>query len=369
MSDQRKKRRNGEDSTTDFFLNFIKDEKSQEKKEKKKKEDIETTRKQAVGILARAYNSVNKVLDIILNNKYSGRIIALILTVILFFTYSGGQIMQTATSGTTLKNVEIKVEGLSDNYDVGGLPDTVTIGLIGPSLDIYATRLADDYEVYVDLSEYKEGSYQVPIKTRNFDSDLTVMVLPETANITISPKVEATFDVTPYFINEDTLDQTYSVSVDSLSANKVKVYASQRRINRIVEIRATVDVKDETKSFTQTCTLKAYNSHGQQVACTISPETVEVTCHIDSYSKTVAIKPNFKGSLKKGYKMKNYTLSSSTVTIYGNKSDISKISSIECDVDISGLSGSTKLTGLELKKNDKINKMSIDKIDIEMTIE
>lgn len=47
--------------------------------------------------------------------------------------------------------------------------------------------------------------------------------------------------------------------------------------------------------------------------------------------------------------MTNYKLSSSTVTIYGKRTDISDINYITCQVDVSNLSGSTTLSVLRYR--------------------
>ena len=49
--------------------------------------------------------------------------------------------------------------------------------------------------------------------------------------------------------------------------------------------------------------------------------------------------------------------------------NIGDINTITCSVDITGLAGSTTLSGLSLNKDEKITKMSKDTVDIDMTIE
>ena len=134
-------------------------------------------------------------------------------------------------------------------------------------------------------------------------------------------------------------------------------------------MQALIDVEDKTKAFEQTCEIKAFDADGNEVQCTIAPEKVNVRCHVDSYSKEVPVKPEFVGQLQEGYQMTNYKLSSSTVTIYGKRTDISDINYITCQVDISNLSGSTTLSGIALQGNDKINKISQSTIDVTMFIE
>jgi YbbR domain-containing protein len=366
MSDKNPRKK---DSTTDFFLNFVKNEKEEQAKIEKKKENSQERKVKTLNDVLTGFNYINKALDKLLSNRISIMIISLVLTIILFITFSGGDVLTSATSGVTIKNVAVSVEGLKDGYEVSGIPTSVTVGLIGPSLDIYTTQLTKNYEVYVDLSEYNTGSHNVTLKYRNFSSDLTVMILPDTCNIRISPKITKNFSLSYKFKNERSLANKYSVSVNSLSKQTVAVTASRFTINSIDKVCAVIDVANKTKAFTQTCAVKAYDSDGDEVNCTISPTKVIASCSVNTYSKVVAVKPNFKGSVKDGYQISNYKLSPSTVTIYGKRSDIADISALSCDVNVSGLSGSTTLTGLALKGSDKITKMSVTAIRIDMTIE
>ena len=367
MNDPKKKKQT--DSTTDFFLQFVKEEKSEKEKTEAKKGEREQTYTKTVEKVSTGYNYFNKLLDKLLENKHSVRILSFVLALFLFVSFSGGDVMNSTTAGATLKKVPVQVEGLKDRYDVSGVPPTVEIGLIGPSMDIYTTKLTSNYEVYCDLSEYNEGTHHVTLKTRNFDSDLTVMLIPETVTVKILPKVDAKFDLGYKFINQDKLNEKYSVSVDSISTKRVTITATQNNLDKIDKVQALIDVEDKTKAFQQACEIKAFDADGNEVQCTIAPEKVNVSCHVDSYSKEVPVKPEFVGQLQEGYQMTNYKLSSSTVTIYGKRTDLSDINYITCQVDISNLSGSTTLSGIALQGNDKINKISQNTIDVTMFIE
>ena len=148
--------------------------------------------------------------------------------------------------------------------------------------------------------------------------------------IKILPKVDAKFDLGYKFINQDKLNEKYSVSVDSISTKRVTITATQNNLDKIDKVQALIDVEDKTKAFQQACEIKAFDADGNEVQCTIAPEKV---------------------------------------TIYGKRTDISDINYITCQVDISNLSGSTTLSGIALQGNDKINKISQNTIDVTMFIE
>ena len=86
MSDPKKKKQT--DSTTDFFLQFMKEEKSDKEKTEAKKEEREQTYTKTVEKFSSGYNYFNKLLDKLLANKHSVRILSFVLAIFLFVSFS-----------------------------------------------------------------------------------------------------------------------------------------------------------------------------------------------------------------------------------------------------------------------------------------
>ncbi len=363
----KKKNRDIQDSTTDFFLKVIKKEKEKTVKENPLKENTNYTK--TLDKMGRFYNYINQTLDKILSNRISVMLLSLIMTVILFLSISGGEFLSSPTSGTTLENVPIQIEGLDDNYELSGVPRNVQVGLIGPSLDIYTTRLSKNYEVYVDVSGLSRGEHTISLNTRNFPSTLTVMLVPDTLKVKLSPKVSATYDLGYRFVNEDKMDAKYSVNVKEMAVSSVNVRASQETLNRIAKVEACIDVSEKTENFSQDAPIKAYDSSGKEVKVEIAPTTVHVVCDVDSYQKNVPIKVNYVGVMPGNYQIVNYTLSQSDVTIYGAKKSIDKIQAVYVDVNIEDVTQSTSIGNLSLKKAEGINKLSVDTVSITLEVD
>ena len=85
MSDPKKKKQT--DSTTDFFLQFMKEEKSDKEKTEAKKEEREQTYTKTVEKFSSGYNYFNKLLDKLLANKHSVRILSFVLAIFLFVSF------------------------------------------------------------------------------------------------------------------------------------------------------------------------------------------------------------------------------------------------------------------------------------------
>ena len=59
------------------------------------------------------------------------------MAAVLFYSVSGKDILTSPTSGATLENVPVYVENLNDSLEASGIPESVSVVLVGPSLDIY----------------------------------------------------------------------------------------------------------------------------------------------------------------------------------------------------------------------------------------
>lgn len=369
MSPRRKENREIHDSTTEFFLKVIQKEKQNTTKDTMKTESMNYKKTKTIETVGRFYNYINQTFDRILSNRLSVMFLSLLMAVILFISISGGDILTSPTSGTTLENVSVKVEGLDENYELTGVPKSVKVGLIGPSLDIYTTKLSKNYEVYIDMKGYSSGEHNVTLKTRNFPETLEVMLVPDTLKVKIAPKISHTYVLGHRFINEDQLDAKYSISVEDMAVSNVTIRASQETLNKIAFVDACIDVAKQDSAFEQDARIKAFDANGKELDVEIAPTTVKVKCDVASYSKEVTVKPNFIGDVASGYQISQYALSQSTVTVYGPKESIDKLKFIGVDINVEGLKSSSTINGQFLKKETGINKFSTDTIDISLEIE
>ena len=365
--DNKKRNKNHYDSTTDFFLKVMQKEKERTLKEEPKKENINYNK--TLDTVIRFYNYLNQSIDKILASKISVMLLSLIMAISLFLGISGGDILTSPTSGTTLESVPVTIVGLSDDLELNGLDETVTVGLIGPSLDIYSTKLSKNYSVVADLSKLDKGDHTITLSSQGFADTLTVMVVPDTVSVRLSEKIRQTFTLEYDFINEDKLDQKYSVSVKQSNVDRVSIYASKETLNKIDRVVAYIDVENKTKDFSQNAEIKALDELGNTLDVVITPQHAVVECSVASYSRDVPIQANFRGKVSNGYQISNYALSQSTVTIYGLKEDIDKISVVYVDVDVDGLKQSISINDLKLSQVAGINKTSTDTINVDVIVE
>lgn len=363
------------DSTTDFFLNFITRQKSENKKNDKPivtkaNEDSFNVKDKAFGILYKTVNSLNVFLDRMLQSNLSMKILSFIMAVVLLFTINGSinNIFSTPNGGDYINDVKIDVQGLQDDYDVVGLPATVNVALVGPSLDIYTAKIAKDYKIIADFAGLGEGDHSIELKSEGFPSNLQVMIVPQTVNVKITQKVTKTFELGYNFINEDQMDSKYSVSVESMEHQQVEVRGSQDSIGKINAVRAAIDLKGAKDDFEQKAKIYAYDRSGKKLDVEIIPNTVNIQCDVSSYSKEVSIVPQYTGQFENGFGLENITLSKDKVRIYGKEELLNSINSVYVTIDISGLSSDKSYSKLSISGIEKINKLSFDTVDATLRV-
>ena len=365
------------DSTTDFFLNFITRQKSEQKKDESKQttklknvdDNLKVTDK-AYRAVYHILNSLNAFLDRMLQSNLSIKVLSFMLAIILLLTINGSitNIFTAPNGGDYLYDAPIKVEGLQSDYDVVGLPETVNVALVGPSLDIYTTKISGNYEVIADFSTLGEGEHTIELKSEGFPNDLQVMIVPQTVTVRITQKVTKTFELGYDFINEDKMDEKYSVSVESMEHNAVEVQGSQDDIDRINSVMATIDLDGVNKNFEQDARIHAYDRSGEEVDVEIIPKTVKVNCSVSSYSKEVPITPTYTGQFASGYGLENITLSKDRVRIYGKEELLNSINEVHVEIDISNVSSNKTYERLQITGTENINKMDFDTIDAQIQV-
>ena len=363
------------DTTTDFFLNFINRQKSENKKSDKQptikpNEELLNVKDKSFEFVYKSVNSLNLFLDRMLQSNLSMKILSFIIAIVLLFTINGNinNIFSTPNGGDYIYDVKISVRGLQDDYYVVGLPETVDVALVGPSIDIYAAKLSKNYKIIADFSSLGEGDHTIELKSEGFPTNLQVMIVPQTVSVKITQKYTETFELGYDFINEDKMDNKYSVSVESMEHQQVEIRGSQDVIGKINSVKANIDLSEINESFEQDAKIYAYDRSGKKLDVEIIPDSVHVQCDVSSYSKEVPIVPKYVGQFESGYGLKEVTLSKDKVRIYGKEELLNSVNSVNVIIDISGLSGDKTYEKLPITEMEKINKLSFDTVDVSVKV-
>ncbi len=308
-------------------------------------------------------------IDKILFNQKYGKLVALGITLLLFFTTSinGNKGFTTAGSADIIKDIPVTVLVNDAVYEVSGLPEKVNATVIGELNDVQLVRSQGDYKVVADLSGLTEGVHEVELQAVDFSPRVDVILQPSTATIRIQKKVTQSFAVGYDFVNVDKMNRIYSLGTPEFEANDVLVRASQDTIDKIAFVKALINVKGVDASFEQQAPLVAYDQNGVKLDVDILPETIGVKVEVSEPKKDVSIVIEPIGTIPNGKAIESLTLEHQSVTLYGPQSILDTINDIKIQIPANNLTKDTELTMPIILPNG-VAKTSVTKVNIKVKL-
>ena len=273
-----------------------------------------------------------------MNNHWFIKIFSLLLAIML---YMSANIEKETKSGVitrntvgqedteTMTNVPVVVYYDEENLVVSGIPKYVNVTLQGPASIVKPTALQRNFEVYIDLTNLPLGTYTVPIKYKDISDKLKVNIHPSVAKVTIQEKVSKNFPVGVDLINKNKVPEGYLIEQPIVKPNAVTITGAKELIESISSVKARIDLDRATDTVTEESSVTVYDKRGNVLNVDVQPSVVEVTVPIKSPSKTVPLKINRTGSLRKGLSIVKIETIPNQVTIFGSKEKINSIEFID----------------------------------------
>ena len=304
--------------------------------------------------------------------------VSLILAVITFFLVDSQVINLVENEAEILSNEPVTVIYNKEAYVVEGLVDHVDIILTGRKSALYLAKQLGEHEVVLDLSDYEASDtpVRVALSYNQTVDNISYKLDPALVTVTIKKKVSEKRSVSYELLNEDKLNEKFSVSDVSLDQTEVVVKGSQDALDQIATVKALIDLSnpDYTEAITyevDNLPLVAYDKDGRVLEnVEIVPQTVGASISFSTYKATVPIVVNTTGTLVAGKSISSITINGQTnytVDIYGEKEDIDKITSVPVTVNIDG-----RGTGGALTYNASISKptgvRSISESDVQIVV-
>lgn len=317
-------------------------------------------------------------IDKILNRPHFLIYLSLIIAAIMFVFIDSKVINLVETDSEVITNVPVKVKYNEEAYVIEGVPDTVDIIISGRKSDIYLAKQLGEYEVILDLSEYKPSNnpYKVYFTYSKSIKNLSYKLNPEYVQVTVRNKESLVMPVTPDILNVNELDSKLSVKSVSLKKTEVVVKGSSDALDQIASVKALIDLGK--KKYTDADTydldnveLAAYNSEGIKMDnIEIVPGTIGATLELESYSVTVPLSIETTGDLIPGKSIASILINGNakySITIYGEKSEIDKIKSVPISIDVDGLGNEdVKTYNLTIGKPNGVRYMSTEKAKVQV---
>lgn len=321
-----------------------------------------------------------KVLDKILNQPSFLIYLSLILAVLFFLLIDNKVITLVENNAEVITNVPVKLKYNEEAYVIEGAPKTVDITISGRKSDIYLSKQIGEYEVFLDLSSYtaSDSAYKVYFTySKNIDN-LVYKLDPSYVSVMVKNKVSSVSSVTHELINQDKLDSKLSVKNVSLSKSEVVVKGSETSLKKIAWVKALVDLGNkesdlkEAKTYDIDCKLVAYDNTGNILNnVEIVPNTLSATIELDSYSANIPVVVKTKGKLLTGKSISSIQINDSSefsITVYGNESLISNLTSIPVTIDIEGLGNdNAKVYNVTLSKPTGVRYMSDSSVKVSLS--
>ncbi|MEG0794681.1 MAG: CdaR family protein [Bacilli bacterium] len=318
-------------------------------------------------------------LDKILNKPNFLIYMSLVLAVGMFLLIDSKVISLVETEAEVITNVPVIVKYNKEAFVIEGVPETVDITITGRKSDIYLAKQLGEYEVILDLSDYLPDSkpYKVYFTYSKSIDSLTYKLDPSYVQVTIKNKESSVFSLSHDLLNIDKLDNKLNVKGVNLNKSEVVVKGSTDALANIATVKALIDLNKE--KFKEAGTydidnieLVAYDSKGLKLNnIEIVPKTTSATIVLDSYSVTVPLSIETTGKLVAGKSIASILIngnSSYSLTIYGEKASIDKITSVPVTINVDGLgTDGTKTYNVTITKPNGVREMSSKSVTITAT--
>ncbi len=305
--------------------------------------------------------------------------ISLALAVVVFLLVDSQVITLVATESEILANEPVNIIYNKESYVVEGLVDSVDIILTGRKSALYLAKQLGEHDVILDLSDYEPSdtprrvklTYNQAINNINYKLD------PAYVSVVIKKKESEEHSISYELLNENKLNEKFSVSNVSLDQTSVIVKGSRDALDKIATVKALIDLSNN--KFTEAITydidnipLVAYDSNGEVLDnVEIVPTTVSASISFSTYKATVPIVVATTGELVAGKSISTITIEGKTnytVDIYGEKEEIDKITSVVATIDINGKGSSGAITQqVSIRKPSGVRSMSASDVKVVVT--
>ena len=273
--------------------------------------------------------------------------VSLILAVTVFFLVDSQVITLVETEAEILASEPVNIIYNKEAYVVEGLVEHVDVILTGRKSSLYLAKQLGEHEVVLDLSDYEASNTprKVALTYNQSVGNISYKLDPAFATVVIKKKVSEQRNVSYELLNEEKLNERFSISNVTLNQSQVVVKGSEDTLAKIATVKALIDLSNN--KFTEAITydidnipMKAYDSSGNVIdAVEIVPTTIGASISFSTYKATVPLVVSTTGELVAGKAISSITMNGKTnytVDIYGEKEAIDKITSVPVSIDING---------------------------------
>jgi YbbR domain-containing protein len=235
--------------------------------------------KQIGHIFSLILSRLSKLFDRIVYSPKSSLVVSLATAVVLCvsinFSDLNYRFFNKDDEVLNLTSVPVNALYDTEEYVVEGLPDAVSVTLTGSPADMALYKTQYSVEVTADLRNLAAGENVVELKAGNVPAAISAVINPSSAEVTIDKKQTRTYSIVPELIIGSNQSES-DFEVESLSQTSVTIKATKSQLDSIRTVKALIDTSGQNADFSATAILAAYDSSGNKVSVSITPETVDV---------------------------------------------------------------------------------------------
>lgn len=310
-------------------------------------------------------------IDRLLFNQKHGKLVALILAVLFCFMVNSDDnfdLFKANREVKTLNNLNVSTVVSEQAYEVIGVPENVTVEVIGETSDLQLLNLQDNYQIVADLSGLTEGTHDVTLQAKNFSSRLEVIIKPSTAVVTIKRKESKRYSIGYDFVNTSKMDSIYALSEPEFEQGEVVVRASTETLNKIAFVKALIDVSNVDSDFETDAEIAAYDQQGNRIDVDIRPASVKAKVKVTTPNKSIPITLVPNGTMPNGKAIASYKLDSQAVTIYAPEDVLESITELPIYIPVNNLTTDQKIS-MPINLPSRVTSASLRNVMIDIKIE
>jgi YbbR domain-containing protein len=201
----------------------------------------------------------------------------------------------------------------------GDVPRQIELTLRAPS-SVWQELLAneDDIRAILDLSGLSAGEHTLEIQVQITTRPVRIIsATPRTATITLEPLASQTFPIDLSISGEPAIG--YQAGDPVLEPEKIIISGPQSLVERVVKVRAPLNLAGVRESIEQTVTVQPLNENNQIVSgLSLNPSEVTVTLPISQQGgyRDLAVKVVVTGQVATGYRLANIVVFPPVVTVF-----------------------------------------------------
>lgn len=260
------------------------------------------------------------------------------------------------------KTVAIRNEQvLTDNDLTYTVNQSRTVELTIPVRTLsYNSVKAEDFNVWVDLSEWNSVLGNVPIHweyrgdKRLFDSD-SVRLSTQVLKISVEEMQTLNRNIEVELVGEPA--EGYAIGSTEVIPSKVEIRAPGSIAKKIAKVVAVLDVTDASSDVSSEVKLTVYDGNNEEISLdnekiTISAEAALVKASVLTINSVPVVVGEVGGVPMEGYRYTTWSCSVERAKIAGSRAAAGAITSITLDSELLDVSGANEDVTVELDLND-----------------